>query len=341
MRTSLGRIERLTGIFVLASLAVLAGVLFASAQRSGLSGVLKEPFVLEVRVEKGAGAVPGSPVRLYDVPVGTVTRVEVDPEPEYPGKPVRLRCEIDPAMVRFLRGKTQAVLETGMPPALPGVIRLEPAGEGTLENRATLVGKVEHSLVTGLLVNSDAMTREAQVMLKQFERVLTRFDEVMKKFESGESLAARLMNDPEFASDVKSTFDHADALSAEAAALVKPLRAAVEHAPGIGRNVGTLSEQAIALVGNAQTDMESLRKLLSSMERSLGLMNEVLISVKSATHYAPELVRKADTSLEESQRLIEGMQRNVLVRGTLPPTAPRRTGAVVRPAPAPAASATP
>ncbi len=102
------RLSLVVGLFVLASLAVFAGVILTLSAESGL---LQPRYALVARFENVEGLLPGAPVHLAGKRVGRVASVEIVPEPD-PARPVRVELQIDRSVSPLIRSDSVATIGT-------------------------------------------------------------------------------------------------------------------------------------------------------------------------------------------------------------------------------------
>lgn len=102
------RLSLVVGLFVLASLAVFAGVVLTLSAESGL---LQPRYTLVARFENVEGLLPGAPVHLAGKRVGRVASVEIVPEPD-PARPVRVELQIDRSVSSLVRADSVATIGT-------------------------------------------------------------------------------------------------------------------------------------------------------------------------------------------------------------------------------------
>ena len=102
------RLSLVVGLFVLASLAVLAGVVLTLSAESGL---LQPRYTLVARFENVEGLLPGAPVHLAGKRVGRVASVEIEPGAD-PARPVRVELQIDRSVSSLVRRDSAATIGT-------------------------------------------------------------------------------------------------------------------------------------------------------------------------------------------------------------------------------------
>src|SRR4051812_23819113 len=134
MRTPITRIETITGVFIAIAMALLVIVLFVSVRTTGLLDMFRAGYVLTAVAEEGFGTTAGSPVKLRDVEVGSVTEVTLVDDPRWPGRPVRIRMQLQRAAARLLGNQTIAHIVrspfgSGMPPFGTSSIELRSSGD--------------------------------------------------------------------------------------------------------------------------------------------------------------------------------------------------------------------
>jgi hypothetical protein len=196
----------------------------------------------------------------------------------------------------------------------------------------------------------DAMTdmaidigSELRVIAERSRVAIENMTHVTEELTAGKSAASRLLVDPELGAALGQTVGESRAAVTDARRMLSKFDAAAAHAPETAANVHQITDDAKVLSKSAQEAVQQVREMMASAERSLELVEQIASGLKATASYAPELVRKADTSLEETERLVHAAQRNIFIRGSLDPKATPRTEAQVRPpvlgGPPPAAAA--
>jgi ABC-type transporter Mla subunit MlaD len=335
VRTPLNRLERVTGLFVLAVLTVALVALGYGVRRATLT---ENRFTLFLQAPGAIGAAQGSVVRLYGVPVGTVTEVAIV-RAEVTGKnPVRLKVQIQPEYVPMLHADTKATISAGMAPLVAAEILLNSEQGPPLAFGSTLVAEVKPSVVDALTDMATDIGGELRGIIERSRVAIDNVTKVTEELTAGKSAASRMLVDPELGAALGKTVGDSRAAVADARRMLAKIDTAAEHAPQTAANVLQITDDARQL--SAQ-----VREMLISAERSLALVEQIAEGLKVTASYAPELVRKADTSLDETNRLVHAAQRNILIRGSIEPKVAPRTEAQVRPPvvngmpPLPAASA--
>ncbi|MCU0659770.1 MAG: hypothetical protein MUF64_32240 [Polyangiaceae bacterium] len=343
MRTPISLQERVVGLFVGASLLVLMSAVLAMGYRVDLLDAFREGFVLYAAAREGHGAVAGSPVKVLGVEMGSVTRVDLREDPAFPGRPVRLTIRLRSSALPFLSERMRAViveppLGSGMPPFGTAAVELradEPEGpRGTLARYSTLVAESEPSMVQAMTRMAGDVTLLRAEMIKSISAMgstFTNLHHLTEALSRGDGLAGRMMTDSKLASDLEATLTEARATSVDLRRLVAEMnRVTLKFPPAIDatRNLAVVSQKSL---GRLDSTLDSLPRLLASTERTLAASEELVANLRKTSGYAPELARKVDVSLEETHRLVEAAQKNLLLRGNLPERPTLRTEAEVRP----------
>jgi ABC-type transporter Mla subunit MlaD len=329
----------MTGIFVL---VVLVGALVALAYGIRRATLVENRFTMYLEAPGAIGAARGSVVRLYGVPVGTVTEVALR---DVAGKnPVRLTLQIQPEYVPMLRADTTATISAGMAPVIAAEVLLHSEKGPPLAPGSTLTAEMKPSVVDALTDMAIDMGSELRVMVEHSRVAIDNVTRITEGLTAGKSTASRLLVDPDLGSELDHTVGESQAAIADARRLLAKFDAAAAYAPDTAANVHQLTGDAKRLSKSAEDAVAQVREMMTSAERSLALVQEIAAGLKVTAGYAPELVRKADTSLDETQRLVHAAERNIFIRGSLdaqvaPHTEAQVRPPVVRPVLAPAASA--
>ncbi len=339
MRTPLSRIETVAGLLVAIAMALVAAAIVGSLSWGRILQAFRPPFVLYVLAPSADGARVGSPVRLRDVDIGVVVGVDLVDDPKYPDRGVRVTLHVQPEMAPFLHDKTEASLlrpplGSEMPPFGSGAILLRSQGEHPLSPGATLLGSSSPSMVDDLasMVHMmESMYQEIASMRSSIATDLADLHVLVSALTQGDGLASRLLSDRSWAQSVEGTI-------AQTHAAMEKLNEAAQGASALTQKLGpvvddtrgTISDTR-ALVKQLNDTAEGVPKLIAMVERTLKQTEELMGTLRVASTYAPELVRKVDNSLDEANRVVQAAERNVLLRATLPDATPKPQGAEVRP----------
>lgn len=283
------------------------------------------------------GTVKGSPVRVHGVEVGVVTAVELVQSGAGPKntKPVRIAMRISEHGASFLKERTVAHVErvhmgTGVPPFAKPPIELWTEGDAPLP-----VGSVLETIGDETMVESFAkLSRDVGAVRKQLQDLSGLFDDarvIAKALAGGEGAAGKLLHDPATAESLTGMLRDARATTTSLSKLVDDARALSDKAPPLIAEMRGMSQEGRKAMEGMNRAAGDLPRLLKAVERTLKLAEELAGNLRTASVYAPELARKVDASIEETNRLVDAAQRSVILRSTLPEREYPRTESEVRP----------
>jgi len=287
------------------------------------------------------GTVKGSPVRVHGVEVGVVTAVELvhgaagsDPKNTTP-KHVRIAMRISEHGASFLKDRTVAHVErvhmgTGVPPFAKPPIELWTEGDAPLPE-----GSVLETVGDETMVESFAkLSRDVSAVRKQLQDLNGLFDDarvISKALAGAEGAAGKLLHDPATAESLTGMLRDARTTTTSLAKLVDDARALSDKAPPLIADMRGMSQEGRKAMEGMNRAAGDLPRLLKAVERTLKLAEELAVNLRTASVYAPELARKVDASIEETNRLVDAAQRSVILRSTLPERQYPRTESEVRP----------
>jgi ABC-type transporter Mla subunit MlaD len=331
---------------VAAFLAAAAILVVAMGLYSGRSaGLFDEGAVFYAISPDAYGTVKGSPVRVHGVEVGVVTAVEL--VHDAPGsnatntkdtknaKPVRISIRISEHGASFLKERTVAHVErvhmgTGVPPFAKPPIELWTEGDAPLP-----VGSVIETVGEETMVESFAkLSRDVGAVRKQLQDLNGLFDDarvISKALAGAEGAAGKLLHDPDTAESLTAMIRDARATTTSLSKLVDDARALSDKAPPLIAEMRGMSQEGRKAMEGVNRAAGDLPRLLKAVERTLKLAEELAVNLRTASVYAPELARKVDASIEETNRLVDAAQRSVILRNTLPERQYPRTESEVRP----------
>jgi ABC-type transporter Mla subunit MlaD len=282
------------------------------------------------------GTVKGSPVRVHGVEVGVVTAVElVQSGAGRNTTPVRIAMRISEHGASFLKERTVAHVErvhmgTGVPPFAKPPIELWTEGQAPLP-----VGSVLETIGDETMVESFAkLSRDVGAVRKQLQDLSGLFDDarvIAKALAGGEGAAGKLLHDPATAESLTGMLRDARATTTSLSKLVDDARALSDKAPPLIAEMRGMSQEGRKAMEGMNRAAGDLPRLLKAVERTLKLAEELAGNLRTASVYAPELARKVDASIEETNRLVDAAQRSVILRSTLPEREYPRTESEVRP----------
>jgi phospholipid/cholesterol/gamma-HCH transport system substrate-binding protein len=332
MRTPLTRFERLAGIFVAAVVALVFGALVIVARTKNLGDFFRPDVRFSVLTSDGKGLGTGSAVRFHGIEIGAVEKVELARDPAHPDKVVRLTVAVRERNLAFLGDRTKVTIDA--PPFGAAAIDLESDGTGTLKKGAVLVAQEQESLSEGVrraIGQLAGVSSQVNASLEEVHAILADVHKITSGIAAGQGLAGRAMTDPRAADDLTASLANVRAATEkglEASARVDELTA---RTLSMTEHLDDMSKRVDGLVATIEPVATRLPELAASVERTVKDTESLVANLKSASGYAPGLARKANVSIDETNRLIEALQRNFVVSATLPDRPPLRTEGVLRP----------
>lgn len=339
MRTPVTRFEKLTGAFLVATGLLLVVALAGAFRRQRFSDLFAEQFIVSAVADDAYGTAVGSPVKLHDVEIGSVQAVELDEEPAHPGKSVKIRMAIQPRAARFLRDRTiarilRAPFGSGMPPFGTSSIELVAEGTAQLAPNATIEALGEESLIATMLSmrrDFEGLRDKATPMLDRLSAALDDVHVITTAIARGDGFAGRMLNDARTADDLSSMLRDAKSVTGDLKGMTAALKVAVAKAPALAEGAEETSREVQKTLARVNALLETMPRIVATMDRTLAAAEELTANLRTASTAAPDLARKVDVSIDETNRLVEAAQRNFLLRATLPDRPTPRTEAEVRP----------
>ena len=347
MRTPATKFEKAAGTFIAIALALLTFAILGAGHWGRVFGAFREGYVLYAVSDDAYGASVGSPVKVRDVDVGSITEVALLDDPAHAGKPVRITMKIQPEAAKFLQSGTIAVIVrppfgSGMPPFGTSSVELRSEGNGPLASRSVINALGQPSMLEDFAhMSHDVadMRGRFAVAVDEMKKSMDDMRSVVTLVRDGDGLTARMLKDPALADafaatmqDTRKAADELRKLAIDASSVTKQLPAVVDEAKGT-------TTDARALIAKLNETADSLPAMIAAIDRTLKLAEELTQTMRVAVSYAPDLARKVDTSIDETNRLVEAAQRSVLLRGTVPERVSRKTETTLRPLASPRASA--
>jgi ABC-type transporter Mla subunit MlaD len=198
-----------------------------------------------------------------------------------------------------------------------------------LPNRATIRRDLPESLLEKLAKIKDDVTAvkdDVIKTLKNVQEIIANVKASTDAIAKGEGTVGRAIHDQKMAQDVAETVATTRAIvqdvqatmlvdlkrtTANAATASAAVPAAVDEAKG-------LIEDLRGTVKKADATLDPLPGILASVRRSLADVEVIVENVRTASGGFPEIARKTDRALAETNRTIEAAQRSFLLRGNLP-----------------------
>jgi ABC-type transporter Mla subunit MlaD len=326
------RTSRRAAAFIAVAVILVAVALLRSGRVVETFG---DGFVLYAASSDAFGTVKGSVVRVYGVEVGAVSSVDLVRDPERPDKPVRITIRVSPYGASFLKEHTVAHVErvhmgTGVPPFAKPPIELWTEGTARLPAGSIIETVGEETMVESFA----SLSRDVGAVRKRLDQLSDVFDDartITRALAGREGVAGRLIHDPETADSLTHMIGDARKTTAAMQRLVEDARALSDKAPPLLADMKGMSEEGRRVLTGMGRAVDDLPRMLKAAERTLKLAEELVVNLRAASVYAPELARKVDTSIEETNRLVDAAQRSVILRSTLPERRMPRTESEVRP----------
>src|SRR5262252_7672880 len=193
--TQVGRRFRV-GLVVLIALFAVMMAIFMVGKRANL---FRKKLPFETRFDSAEGVVPGNPVRLNGVTVGSVLEVILTPDPA--DRTVRVVYDVDRRAAPRLRKGTRASIKTI---GLLGDKYIDLAGGTAEEPEVEVGGQIPAAPGAGiekLLEGSgDLVTdsEESERLGNSLNATLASLTAVMRKVESGRGLVGKLLIDEKY-----------------------------------------------------------------------------------------------------------------------------------------------
>ncbi len=304
-RFKLRRVNEITGVFVIAVVAVLIAAIVwtGRSQRWFRSSVTLR---ISLPAEGAAGIRQGSEVYFLGTLVGSVSGVEVDEQ----GR-MEARANIRRDFFLFVRADSSAVVKKKFGVAGDSFFEItRGTGRPLPEKNASIV--CNEQFQSALESAIEEIRRETLLVLKKtgvgldtwtvlgtnlnesrehLNAVIARLDNIAAGIEQGKGTAGKLITDP--------------ALGEEAKQLLARANEMMSGLQGVVTNI----EVAVKNIQNGTT-----------------WIPEITANVVDVTRVLPGLVQQSQTSMRELERLIEAAQRQWLIRKYVNHTNPPSSG---------------
>lgn len=296
-------VNELTGIFVIVIVALLVvGVLFAGRAQRWFEPVYELRIVFPP--QGTFGLQKGAEINILGTPVGTVDRIEVTEDDQ-----LQAVFKIQGDFVRFIRTDSEAIIKRKFGVAGDAFVDItvgkgppiDKANGTTITCRkdtelleivqnvveqvqqATLpaIAELQKTLEQYRLLAEDMRNTEGplQQMLVQVSGTVSHVDSLLVGLEKGEGTAGKLLKDPAIANEVEKLLGRMD------------------------EAVGQLS----MVIQDSQVILEDIKK-------ATAVLPEAAETVRGELRDVPGVMLQAQTTLHESEILIEGLQQHWLLR---------------------------
>jgi ABC-type transporter Mla subunit MlaD len=328
VRTPLDSVERRTGAFLVAVAGIVVGLIGASVGRSGLLGALRPRLLLYAMAEDSAGVAVGSPVRLHDVEIGSVSAVGFAPRMEFPGRTVQITLRIEPDAAPLIGTDAVAIIGGGMAPFVIWGVTLKTKGGPRIPSGTYITGQV----LPSLMGDAGGMMVDVRRILVDLDSVLLNLGKLTEQAGQGKGIAARLLSNEKLADDIEGIVRDAREATGDLKRLSAVAARTAPEIPGMVGNLQQAGEKARSIATKADTALDSVPAVLASIERSLAKTEEAATALRATALQAPDVLRKTTAMVDDAHRVVQALERNLFVRSTLSERPQLTTEATIRPA---------
>lgn len=221
------------------------------------------------------------------------------------------------AFIRRTLGVGDAYIEIGggRGPELPsgGVITKVAAPEGieeTIEQvRGELVPTIQEA--RNALQQIGAVAADLRDPHNNLQQTLVHVNHITESIDRGEGVAGKLISDPTLGAEVSKTVPKVNASIDDVQQAVKELR-----------------QTSVQIAAQSQQLLEQMQAILKDVHRLTATLPDTVGSINRTADTLPGVILQIQETMRQTQRLVEGMQRNFLLRGSI---APDTTGGKIRP----------
>ena len=324
--------DRYVGILVVFAIlmAVVALVFVGRGQKWFAK---RSPY--KVVFSKVQGLKPGTPVTISGMEVGNVKSLRLDPQSK-----VELMIEVLQRYQGNIRQDSQAAIAM----ALIGGKTIEitvGSPEKPLLPPGSTIPSLELKEITDLLKEIDV-----KGYLKKIDDVLDNLKSITHKLDDPNGSLFRTLGNLEFVtSQLKNGRGSVGAIlqdpkmHGEINAAIAQVRRSLSNAEEITRNAAQVSQDLPPLMGEVDRSVKEVPKLIEELKKALAQLPPILedirkttahtpaiaenvkgitADVKKASPQIPELLTTTQETTEDTDKLIQGLQKHWLLRGSMP-----------------------
>lgn len=328
--------DRYVGILVVFAIlmAVVALVFVGRGQKWFAK---RSPY--KVVFSKVQGLKPGTPVTISGMEVGNVKSLRLDPQSK-----VELMIEVLQRYQGNIRQDSQAAIAM----ALIGGKTIEitvGSPEKPLLPPGSTIPSLESKEITDLLKEIDV-----KGYLKKIDDVLDNLKSITNKLDDPKGPLFRTLGNLEFVtSQLKNGRGSVGAIlqdpkmHGEINAAIAQVRRSLSNAEEITRNAAQVSQTLPPLMGEVDRSVKEVPKLIEELKKVLAELPPILedirkttahtpaiaenvkgitADVKKASPQMPELLTTTQETTEDTDKLIQGLQKHWLLRGSMPKEEP-------------------
>jgi hypothetical protein len=218
----------------------------------------------------------------------------------------------------------------GVPPFAVPPIELRTAGSAPLADGSTVDAVGDETMVDAFVALAHDVGK-VRALLDGLGDSVKDLQTITKALARTDGAAGRFINDPATADEMTAMLDGARGATSSLQKLIADAhKLSGQAGPLLAEMQGASKDGRDALAG-AAIAARDLPRVLKTAERTLKIAEELVVNLRAASVYAPELARKVDASLEETNRVVDAAQRSLILRNTVPDRQAPRTEVEVRP----------
>jgi len=328
--------DRYVGILVVFAIlmAVVALVFVGRGQKWFAK---RSPY--KVVFSKVQGLKPGTPVTISGMEVGNVKSLRLDPQSKvelmievlqrYQGN---IRQDSQAAIAMALIGAKTIEITVGSPekPLLPPgstIPSLEPKEITDLLKEIDVKGYLKK--IDDVLDNLKSITNKLDDPKGPLFRTLGNLEFVTSQLKNGRGSVGAILQDPKMHGEIN--------------AAIAQVRRSLSNAEEITRNAAQVSQTLPPLMGEVDRSVKEVPKLIEELKKILAELPPILedirkttahtpaiaenvkgitADVKKASPQIPELLTTTQETTEDTDKLIQGLQKHWLLRGSMPKEEP-------------------
>jgi phospholipid/cholesterol/gamma-HCH transport system substrate-binding protein len=324
--------DRYVGILVVFAIlmAVVALVFVGRGQKWFAK---RSPY--KVVFSKVQGLKTGTPVTISGMEVGNVKSLRLDPQSK-----VELMIEVLQRYQGNIRQDSQAAIAMALiggktieitvgspekPPLPPGstIPSLESREITDLLKEIDLKGYLKK--IDEVLDNLNSITHKLDDPKGSLFRTLGNLEFVTSQLKNGRGSVGAILQDPKIHGEIN--------------AAIAQARRSLSNVEEITRNAAQVSQNLPPLMGEVDRSVKEVPKLLEELKKALAELppiledvkkttahtpaiaenvKEITANVKKASPQVPELMTTTQETTEDTDKLIQGLQKHWLLRGSMP-----------------------
>ena len=330
-------LEKIIGLFVFMSLGILVIVFLLIGTRHNIFG---GRYLVHTVFDQGYGLKAGAPVNIAGVEVGNVESVHFNDQN---------KIDVTASIQKKYKSKIrQNSIATGMRSGLVGNVSLsisigslsEPVVEDGGYIRGVSLPETDGALggLSPILARANEainnivyLTDKVNSPLTKVDRILQRLDEVSKEIKDGKGNIGALLNNDNLYSNLtkmastterllislEKSADHFLMASKEFPKMIAQAEASMIEINKSAEKLPFILSDGQVAVRNIKDSSGELNKLIIDSSEQIGSIKEILEDFKSASVELPNVMRATQENVDEFTRIIEGAEKNWVVKGFL------------------------